>query len=250
MENVVIKSYISRARDRCWELQRKYYGNRDYKGHDQRYREGVMENMPPGSNLLDAGCGYHMGFTREFYSKARMSVGMDIVPPQTSSPGPYGIQGDLGFLPFKDKTFDIIISKAVFEHLEDPHAVLKELSRVLKVNGSIVVITPNKYDYVSFVATLTPYRFHRWLLSRLLGWNTNDIFPTRYRVNSRKQIIRLFRDNDLMLSKLLFFNQYPAYLMFSPILFRLGVLHERITSRYAFLAQLRGWILMVGKKLG
>ena len=42
-------------------------------------------------------------------------------------------------------------------------------------------------------------------------------------------------------------NHYPAYLMFSPVLFRLGVLYERITS-VRMLRSLRGSILCVFEK--
>jgi len=42
-------------------------------------------------------------------------------------------------------------------------------------------------------------------------------------------------------------NHYPAYLMFSPILFRLGILYERITSLNLF-RSLRGSILCVFEK--
>ncbi len=42
-------------------------------------------------------------------------------------------------------------------------------------------------------------------------------------------------------------NHYPAYLMFSPVLFRLGVIYERLTSLRAF-RSLRGTILCVFEK--
>jgi hypothetical protein len=42
-------------------------------------------------------------------------------------------------------------------------------------------------------------------------------------------------------------NHYPAYLMFSPLLFRLGVLYERVTS-LRMLESLRGSILCVFEK--
>jgi hypothetical protein len=44
-------------------------------------------------------------------------------------------------------------------------------------------------------------------------------------------------------------NHYPVYLMFSPILFRLGVLYERLTSKPGF-ESLRGTILCVFEKPG
>jgi len=42
-------------------------------------------------------------------------------------------------------------------------------------------------------------------------------------------------------------THYPAYLAFSPILFRMGVLYERLTSA-SFLASLRSSILCVFEK--
>lgn len=51
----------------------------------------------------------------------------------------------------------------------------------------------------------------------------------------------------LIETELLMINHYPAYLMFSPLLFRLGVLYERLTSREE-LRQLRGSILCVFEK--
>jgi hypothetical protein len=44
-------------------------------------------------------------------------------------------------------------------------------------------------------------------------------------------------------------NHYPAYLMFSPTLFRMGVLYERLTS-LPVLASFRGLILSVFQKPG
>jgi ubiquinone/menaquinone biosynthesis C-methylase UbiE len=45
-------------------------------------------------------------------------------------------------LPFDDATFDAVCLADVLEHLEDPVAALRELRRVTKPGGSIVVSTP------------------------------------------------------------------------------------------------------------
>jgi SAM-dependent methyltransferase len=45
-------------------------------------------------------------------------------------------------LPFPDGKFDRVISIDVHEHLKDPHAFTKELSRVAKDNSSVVITVP------------------------------------------------------------------------------------------------------------
>lgn len=44
-------------------------------------------------------------------------------------------------LPFKDKVFDLVISQAVFEHLPSPQSMAKEVFRVLKPGGRVLIDT-------------------------------------------------------------------------------------------------------------
>lgn len=44
-------------------------------------------------------------------------------------------------LPFKDKVFDLVISQAVFEHLPSPRNMAKEVFRVLKPGGRVLIDT-------------------------------------------------------------------------------------------------------------
>ena len=46
-------------------------------------------------------------------------------------------------LPYKDKTFDCVTSVEGIEHLENPHLLIREISRVLKNDGYFVITTPN-----------------------------------------------------------------------------------------------------------
>lgn len=48
-----------------------------------------------------------------------------------------------GTLPFPDKCFDLVVSIDVHEHLTDPLPVTKEIMRVVKDEGKVVVTTPN-----------------------------------------------------------------------------------------------------------
>ena len=52
------------------------------------------------------------------------------------------IQSDGQYLPFKNLGFDSIISIDVLEHFENPEDVIKELYRVLKQDGYVILSTP------------------------------------------------------------------------------------------------------------
>jgi hypothetical protein len=75
----------------------------------------------------------------------------------------------------------------------------------------------------------------------------DDIFPTLYRANTLSRLGRDLLAAGLERRMLKAINHYPVYLMFSPNVFRLGILYERLTSLAAFQC-LRGTILCVFEK--
>jgi len=46
-------------------------------------------------------------------------------------------------LPYKDDTFDCVTSVEGIEHIENPHLLIREIVRVLKGGGHLVITTPN-----------------------------------------------------------------------------------------------------------
>ncbi len=49
---------------------------------------------------------------------------------------------DISPWPFADNTFDLIFAHSVFEHLDDQIAIMKEMKRILKPKGRIVIAVP------------------------------------------------------------------------------------------------------------
>jgi ubiquinone/menaquinone biosynthesis C-methylase UbiE len=238
--------FSRKDRERCQQLFEKYYSGRKFK--DSLYRDLTWKHLPPGGRLLDAGCGRYLKFSKELAGIAEV-VGIDLESTleTTNRSCPFGVRGDLSHLPFPAGLFDLIISRSVVEHLDDPGQVFREFCRVLKPGGKVILLTPNKYDYVSMIAALTPYSWHRALVSRIFQVPADDVFPTLYRANTVSKIRQGLKTAGLKECEIQTVNHYPAYLMFSPVLFRIGLLYERLTSLNLF-ASLRGSILCTFEK--
>jgi len=238
--------FTDKDRQKCAELYEHYYSGRKF--HDSWYRDAIHRHLPKNCRLLDAGCGRYLRFSRELQGTASV-VGIDMERQleTKNARAPYGVCGDVGRLPFSSGSFDMIICRSVVEHLAEPEHVFQEFARVLRPGGKVVILTPNKYDYISLAAALTPYRVHRWLVSRIFRIPDDDVYPTLYRANTGRALRRTMKRAGLQETDIQFINHYPAYLMFSPILFRLGVAYERLTALSLF-RFLRGSILCVFEK--
>ena len=67
------------------------------------------------------------------------------------------LQGDASSIPFSDSHFDVVVSFETIEHVRDPEALAKELKRVLKPNGVLIISSPNKSIYNRGRTTSNPF---------------------------------------------------------------------------------------------
>jgi ubiquinone/menaquinone biosynthesis C-methylase UbiE len=113
----------------------------------------------PEDTSLDVACGPGL-LACAFARVVRHSVGIDLTPAMLEqarkTQGELGLhnltwhQGDVNSLPFPDAHFSIVSSRFAFHHLEDPLAALREMRRVCKPGGRVVVAdmapAPEKAD--------------------------------------------------------------------------------------------------------
>lgn len=228
-------------------LLKRYYGHtvHPYR-HFARRVDALLHDS--GGVLLDAGCGRTVPVLRGYLGKASRLIGVDLVDFTDVPPGIEAYKTDLATLPLADASVDVIMSRSVFEHLDDPLAVYREFARVLKPGGRVVFLTANAWDYGTMVARLVPNRFHQQVVKFAEGRPEEDTFPTRYRTNTRGAVNQLCRASGLVVDDFQYLSQYPNYLMFNGALFMLGTVYEKLVSRFDALRYLRGWIMVTLQK--
>jgi len=65
-------------------------------------------------------------------------------------------------LPYSDATFDAVVSLEVIEHLENPRHFVREIERILKVNGRCLITTPNQTSLASKLCLLLRDQFQHF----------------------------------------------------------------------------------------
>jgi SAM-dependent methyltransferase len=151
-----------------------------------------------GKDATDDPVAYRRGL-RVLKGKVAEVVGVDTDPAVLANPSLDRaiVVGEHDPLPFSDASIDLVVSDFCFEHLSDPHAAARELDRVLKPLGWICARTPNRRGYIGVGARAFPNHLHDTVLRRLQpGRQRQDMFPTKYRINTRKQIATFFPPSD------------------------------------------------------
>lgn len=100
------------------------------------------------STVLDVGAG--QGFCQPMFEKwglkyTGVALGPDVIPAQNAG---YNVERcDFNFLPYPDKSFDVVFSRHSLEHSPMPLLSLMEWSRVSKGYLGVILPAPEHYTY-------------------------------------------------------------------------------------------------------
>ncbi len=92
--------------------------------------------------ILDVGCGEGIIFKEADIKTIQLDVSLTRLK-RAKKYNNLLVCADAYSLPFKDNTFDSVLLVAVLEHTSEPWEILVVSYRVLKPNGSLVVVIPN-----------------------------------------------------------------------------------------------------------
>jgi len=134
------------------ELTGDVYPQPPDEGHTRMARwliDNWFVNLPTCKTVLDVGCG--SGFMQPMFAE------LGIVWTGVTLSADYLVcknQGldvhneDMSFLPFADKSYDVVLGRHVLEHSPMPILTLMEWNRVAKQWVCVVLPNPDHYGYV------------------------------------------------------------------------------------------------------
>ena len=113
--------------------------------------DGVLEKIRqiPFVSMLDVGCGTGVMLTmmkKEYPDMEAFGIDLsDQMIVQAKKYNNHGIYlqiGDVENIPWPDDEFDLLTCNASFHHFPDPMQSLKEMNRVLKAEGKLIIADP------------------------------------------------------------------------------------------------------------
>jgi ubiquinone/menaquinone biosynthesis C-methylase UbiE len=159
------------------------------------------------------------------------------------APGSTLIEGNVEQLPFPDASFDIVFAVGVLMYLKDDRKAAKEIARVTKKDGIILISVPN---YLMLHLLIDPYYIFRFFL-KIIGKDkhvSDDGFgESNIRRYSLTQLRNLFRKYDLH-------EVRSISTSFGPVRFwRKEILPVKISIRISeFMRKLSEWKICSGLK--
>jgi SAM-dependent methyltransferase len=111
------------------------------------------------------------GLYRLLWSRAKTVIGMDVAvttlrAAKLNHPGLQVIGADIRDLPFRDGSFDVIVSNSTLDHFADEREIIRgirELHRVLKNGGCMLITIDNPINPLLALRSILPFALLRRL---------------------------------------------------------------------------------------
>lgn len=178
-----------------------------------RMRESVLDllDVKHGENVLDCGCGLGYFLLKLQGSGAHLH-GIDVSPESVAFVRehitPNARVGNAEKIPYPDNTFDKVLFCEVIEHVEDDAKVLREIRRVLKPGGRVVITTPSLKGFRAHSKLKQLGHHHGGEFHYRDGYMPEDLAKklsdNGYKVLAVKQAIFLLSELIMELTKVVF----------------------------------------------
>ena len=149
--------------------------------------ENILKSIPSGQCILDAGAGElqykkfcsHLKYVSQDFGQYNGTGNNAAIQTQSWNNSKLDIISDITNIPIPDNSFDAIMCIEVFEHLPAPIDAIKEFSRLLKKNGTLLITAPfcslTHFAPYHFYSGFNKYFFEKHLSD--YGFEINELIP-------------------------------------------------------------------------
>lgn len=198
----------------------------DEIGYEHLHRYFSAAALVKDKNILDIACGE--GYGSSILAKnAKTVTGIDIDPESIKwATETYGskhlnlnfICGNAGSIPVNDNLFDVVVSYETIEHLDIAlqQTFLKEIKRVLRPGGILIISTPDKQNYTDRYNHINKFHLHEFYRLEFIEFlkqyfTHTEIFDQGYQITSiisntaseKEDNIRIFNWQDEAADKII-----------------------------------------------
>ncbi len=147
----------------------------------RRAAVNYLNQLPAGAHVLEAGVG--TGLALKKYAPHLQVTGIDVSQPMLKRAATRACRAkarinlcemDAGALQFADNTFDAATAMFIMSVVPDPAAVLHELERVVKPNGTILIVN----HFAAEVGARAVIERITAPLCRFIGWHSDFALQT------------------------------------------------------------------------
>ncbi len=103
----------------------------------------ALKDINLSGKILDLGSG--TGLLSKFLNRKLISI--DISKKMLKKSNSKNVQGDIAELPFKDDSFDVVISFSALMNSSNPKKTINEVNRILKSDGVFVVTYLKSFNF-------------------------------------------------------------------------------------------------------
>lgn len=192
-----------------------------WAGRQALLKDLLVQEQP--QKILDIGCGTGetLSFLKKVFPKAKL-YGVDVSRRAVRYTKDHGHQSKYATalrLPFPSASFSAVLLLDVIEHIKNDIAVIKEVKRVLKPGGVIIITVP----------------------ALQLIWSAHDVGQGHFRRYTRSRLKLLAGKNKMKIKFISYFNFFLSPLIIPIRLFsrlspfqRLGEYDSRLNYRLAY----------------
>jgi SAM-dependent methyltransferase len=144
--------------------------------------------------------------------------------------------------------YDLIISKAVLEHVHDNDVSVKQMYQALRTGGSAIHYLPSKYHPYSIALRLSGPKWQQRLIKVLRPWAINETgYPAFFDKCSPKEMRRLFKCTGFDYVKIIPFFRANDYFRFFLPFYVAVTFWEKICAKLRWEQFCSGFIIIARK---